>query len=184
MTSGDLSPQQHETIVQQLAKLYELQELKEKNNDGSSPPKDEDGSQTRTVQPSSLQERSRHNDSRTSNVPPHVMSHSRSDGFNEPERPGFHERMPRGREMRPPHLLPTPYPPNDRGFPVPRGHPPRGYYRDHPHNRRGGFRPPRGGPDWMERGRGRCFDGPPRRRGRALPGPPPPPWHEPMEQNG
>ena len=209
--SGSLSEEQHETIVQQLDKLYELQELKKKNgsegSDGSPPPSvDSAGEGSRTQS----QTQSKDNDSVASkNVPPssHTMSSSskntRSDRFNDLDRPGFRgrggrERMPRGREIRPGpprHLLPTPfepYPPDEWEFPhgpppPPHDHPPPDYYRGRP-PRRGGFRPPRGGPPpgWMERGRGRYFNGPPRGRGRALPGPPPPHWHEPvdMEQNG
>ena len=211
--SGNLSEEQHETIVQQLDKLYELQELKKKNGSegsgGSPPPSsstDSVGNSSRTQS----QTQSRESDSRTSkNVPhSHTMSSNsngaRSDRFNDPDRPpGFRdrgrERMLRGRPPR--HLLPTPfdppYPPDDRDFPhgpppppppPPHGHP--DYYRGRP-PRRGGFRPPRGGPPpgWIERGQGRYYDGPLRGRGRALPGPLPPHWHEPMdimdmEQNG
>ena len=207
--SGSISEKEHEAVVQQLDKLYELQELKKKNGSegsGGSPPPlstDSAGDSSSRTQP---QTQSRENDSRTSKNVPHLHTMSskgnstRSDHFNDPDRPpGFRdrgrERMHRGRPPR--HLLPTPfdpsYPPDDRNFPhgppppppPPHGHP--DYYRGRP-PRRGSFRPPRGGPPpgWMERGRGRYYDGPPRGRGRALPGPPPPHWHEPMdmEHNG
>ena len=209
--SGNLSEEQHETIVQQLDKLYELQELKKNGSESSSgsppPPSSADSTTTDNSSRTQPQTQSRENDSRTSkNVPQsHSMSSSsnsaRSDRLHDPNRPppGFRdrgrERLHRGRPPR--HLLPTPfdplYPPDDRDFPhgplppppPPHDHP--DYYRGRP-PRRGGFRPHRGGPPpgWLERGRGRYYDGPPHGRGRALPGPPPPHWHEPvdMEQNG
>lgn len=205
MCSGHLSSEQHETIVQQLDKLYqlELQKKTKSDDDESSSPRDEYCAELEPrPHPDGVQTHFRRGvDPRTgTDVPPgHALPGSgRSEHFMEPERGGFRgerERMPRGRDMRPPpphHLLPAPfepYPPNERGFPPPPlphgGPPPPEYYRGrHPRDRRGDFRRPRGR-DWMDRGRGRYFNGPPRGRGRALPGPPPPHWHEPpMDING
>ena len=192
LNSGQLSSEQHETIVQQLDKLYELQELKKKNGNEGAEDKDKDSSRTQT---NSLETHSSRPIAGTScdMLDIHAQSNGpRSERFNEPvfrDR----ERMSRGRGRRPsPRLLPPPFEPypNERGFPPPPppslGPPPPDYYRGfHPRGRRGDFRPPPPrGPEWMERGRGR-FDGPPRGRGRALPGPPPPRlWPEPMDMNG
>ena len=190
MTSGKLSSEEHQTIVQQLDKLYELQEIKKKNGSDSDASRDDDGPTQMSVD----SQKTRTDTKSTVALPPPsgVVSQmrdgrERADMYVDQDGPAFNDRVSkeRGRAMRPPHRGHPPqfesYPPNERGFPPRRGRPPPDHYRGRrPYDRRGGFRPPRG-PEWPDRGR--YFNGPPRGRGRALPGPPPP-WHDPMEDNG
>lgn len=178
LKSGNLSSEQHQTIVTQIDQLYKLQELKDKAERKSPQQEGSRGGSPQTVDKETLNTSKIIRD-RSSVVPSSQSLPQNSNGFRKSsETSSFRGNLPpyHSRGPPPPHF--DALPPKDRYLP------PRQDYRG-----RGGFRPWRAPPPRRAPPRDWYPDGPPGpemfQPRRAIPGPPPPrplpQWHEPMD---